>query len=104
MDAWAEKMPKKVKRVRRTEWFLRNETAEALVVAALWQFTSRIAQLHKTLKATLHIYSKSTWNTSISIVEKVDYKLKSKKKTMSAVEAAEDEFIDKQIDGFTIEG
>ena len=67
----------------------------------MWQFTSRIAQLHPTLKATLHIYSKSVWNASISIVEVVDYKLKSKKKKLSAVEAAEEEFIDKQIDGFT---
>ena len=102
MDAWAEKMPTKIKRVRRTEWFLRNDTAEALVVAALWQFTSRIAQLHPTLKATLHIYSKSVWNTSISIVDMVDYKSKSKKKKLSSVEAAEEEFIDHQrLDGFT---
>ena len=35
IDAWAESMPTKIKRLRRTEWFQRNDTAEALVVAAL---------------------------------------------------------------------
>ena len=72
------------------------------MVSVLWQFTKRIAQLHPTLKATLHIYSKSTFNNSLLIEEQVDYKLKSKKQKLRAVEAAEEEFIDHQkIDGLT---
>ena len=103
MDAWAVSMPTKVKRLRRTEWFRRNPTAEALVVSALWQFTQRIADLHPTLKATLHIYSKTPFNDSLDLSDStssVNYKLKGVKKKLSKLEAAEAKFTEDQ-DGFT---
>ena len=104
LDVWGETIPTKVQRLRRTEWFRRDATAEALVLSGLWQFTQRIADLHPTLKATLHIYSKTPFNDALDLpysLSKINYKLKAKKRVMSKLEAAEDAFIDESQDGFT---
>ena len=107
LDAWSEAEPTKVKRIRRTEWFYRLDgTTESLVLHTLLDFTMRIANLMPALRATLHLYSISTWTRMIKLDPQVnypvDYTLKGKKRTLTKIEEAEALLIPhNQLEGFT---